>query len=61
MEALVIIAVAGLKAVCGAIAFFTAKNAASDEDFNGLRAQLAENEKTPEGLERNRRFPSFSA
>lgn len=59
METLIIIAAAGLTAVCGAIAFFAAKNAASGEDFNSLRAQIAENEKTSEGRERNRRFSEF--
>lgn len=59
METLIIIAAAGLTAVCGAIAFFAAKNAAPGEDFDSLRAQIAENEKTPEGHERNRRFSEF--
>ena len=59
METLIIIAAAGLTAVCGATAFLAAKNKVSGEDFNSLRAQLAENEKTPEGRERNRRFSEF--
>lgn len=59
METLIIVAAAGLSAVCGATAFFAAKNKASGGDFNSLRAQIAENEKTPEGRERNRRFSEF--
>ena len=59
MEILMITAAVGLTAVCGMIAFFTVKNTASGEDFNSLRAQIAENEKTPEGRERNRRFSEF--
>ena len=59
MEILMITAAIGLITVCGTIAFFTVKNTASSEDFNSLRAQLAENEKTPEGRERNRRFSEF--
>jgi len=45
--------------VAGIFAYFAAKNALSHEDFNRLRAQLAENEKTFEGRERNRRFAEF--
>lgn len=57
METLIIIiAVAGLATVCGATAFFAAKNKLPGEDINSLRAQLAEDEKTSEDLERNRRF-----
>lgn len=63
METLIIIAVVGaavgLAAVCGTIAFFVAKNTVSGEDFNSLRAQIAENKKTSEGLERNRRLSTF--
>lgn len=59
MVMLIIIAVVGLAAVCGTIAFFVAKNTVSGEDFNSLRAQIAENEKTSEGLERNRRLSAF--
>lgn len=59
MVMLIIIAAVGLAAVCGTIAFFVAKNTVSGEDFNSLRAQIAENEKTSEGLERNRRLSAF--
>ena len=59
MEILMIVAAIGITVVCGTIAFFTVKNTVSGEDFNSLRAQIAENEKTPEGRERNRRFSEF--
>ena len=48
MEILIIMAVVSLITVCGIIA-----------DFARLLAQIAENEKTPEGRERNRRFSEF--
>ena len=59
MEILIIMAAVSLTVVCGTIAFFTVKNTVSGEDFNNLRTQIAENEKTPEGREHNRRFSEF--
>ena len=49
----------GMLSVAGAFAYFTVKNTPSRADFARLRAQVVENEKTPEGRERNRRFSEF--
>ena len=59
MEMLMIIAVVGLITVCGIIAYLAIKSSVSSTDFAQMLAQIAENEKTPEGRERNRRFSEF--
>ena len=59
MEMLMIIAVVGLITVCGLIAYLAIKSSVSSTDFAQMLAQIAENEKTPEGRERNRRFSEF--
>lgn len=50
---------AGVLSVAGTFAYFTVKNTPSRADFARLRAQVVENEKTPEGRERNRRFSEY--
>ena len=59
MMTMAIIAAVGLATVCGSIAHFATKTSVSGADFAQMRAQIAENEKTPEGRERNRRFSEF--
>ena len=59
MEMLMIMTVVGLITVCGIIAYLAIKSSASSTDFAQMLAQIAENEKTPEGRERNRRFSEF--
>ena len=59
MEMLMIMAVVGLITVCGIIAYLALKSSVSSTDFAQMLAQIAENEKTPEGRERNRRFSEF--
>lgn len=59
MEMLMIMAVVGLITVCGIIAYLAIKSSVSSTDFAQMLAQIAENEKTPEGRERNRRFSEF--
>ena len=59
MEILIIMAAVSLITVCGIIAYLTIKSSAPSTDFARLLAQIAENEKTPEGRERNRRFSEF--
>ena len=59
MEILMITAAIGLTAVCGIIAYLTIKSSVPSTDFARLLAQIAENEKTPEGRERNRHFSEF--
>ena len=59
MEMLMIMAVVGLITVCGTIAYLAIKSSVSSTDFAQMLAQIAENEKTPEGRERNRRFSEF--
>ena len=52
-------AVVGLITVCGITAYLAIKSSVSSTDFAQMLAQIAENEKTPEGRERNRRFSEF--
>ena len=59
MEMLMIMAVVGLITVCGTIAYLAIKSSVPSTDFARMLAQIAENEKTPEGRERNRRFSEF--
>ena len=59
MEILIIMAAAGLITVCGIIAYLAIKSSVPSTDFARMLAQIAENEKTPEGRERNRRFSEF--
>lgn len=59
MEMLIIMAAVSLIMVCGIIAYLTIKSSVPSTDFARLLAQIAENEKTPEGRERNRRFSEF--
>ena len=59
MEMLMIMAVVGLITVCGITAYLAIKSSAPSTDFARLLAKIAENEKTPEGRERNRRFSEF--
>lgn len=59
MEMLMIMAVVGLITVCGITAYLAIKSSVSSTDFAQMLAQIAENEKTPEGRERNRRFSEF--
>ena len=59
MEILIIMAAVSLITVCGIIAYLTIKSSAPSTDFARMLAQIAENEKTPEGRERNRRFSEF--
>ena len=59
MEMLMIMAVVGLITVCGIIAYLAIKSSVSSTDFAQMLAQIAKNEKTPEGRERNRRFSEF--
>lgn len=59
MEMLIIMAAIGLTAVCGTIAYLTIKSSVPSTDFVRMLTQIAENEKTPEGRERNRRFSEF--
>lgn len=57
--AMIIVMSAGILFVAGTLAYFTATNTPSHADFTRLRAQVIENEKTPEGRERNCRFSEF--
>ena len=59
MEILIIMAAVSLITVCGIITYLTIKSSVPSTDFARLLAQIAENEKTPEGRERNRRFFEF--
>ena len=59
MEILIIMAAVSLITVCGTIAYLAIKSSVPSTDFARLLAQIAENEKTPEGRERNRRFSEF--
>ena len=59
MEILIIMAAVSLITVCGIIAYLAIKSSVSSTDFAQMLAQIAENEKTPEGRERNRRFSEF--
>lgn len=59
MEMLIIMVAVSLITVCGIIAYLTIKSSVPSTDFARLLAQIAENEKTPEGRERNRRFSEF--
>ena len=59
MEMLIIMAAVSLITVCGTIAYLTIKSSVPSTDFARMLAQIAENEKTPEGRERNRRFSEF--
>ena len=59
MEILIIMAAASLTAVCGIVAYLAIKSSAPSADFARTLARIAENEKTPEGRERNRRFSEF--
>ena len=59
MEILIIMAAVSLITVCGIIAYLAIKSSAPSTDFARMLAQIAENEKTPEGRERNRRFSEF--
>ena len=59
MEMLIIMAAVSLITVCGIIAYLVIKSSAPSADFARMLAQIAENEKTPEGRERNRRFSEF--
>ena len=59
MEMLMIMAVVSLITVCGIIAYLAIKSSVSSTDFAQMLAQIAKNEKTPEGRERNRRFSEF--
>lgn len=55
---MVIVMVVCILFVAGMLAY-AVKSTSSRADFNSLRAQIAENEKTSEGLERNRRLSAF--
>ena len=59
MTTMAIIMVVSLIMVCGIIAYLTIKSSVPSTDFARMLAQIAENEKTPEGRERNRRFSEF--
>ena len=59
MTTMAIIMAAGLITVCGTIAYLAIKSSAPSTHFARMLAQIAENEKTPEGRERNRRFSEF--
>ena len=59
MTTMAIIMAAGLITVCGIIAYLAIKSSVPSTDFVRMLAQIAENEKTPEGRERNRRFSEF--
>ena len=59
MEMLIIMAAVSLITVCGIIAYLVIKSSVPSADFARMLAQIAENEKTPEGRERNRRFSEF--
>lgn len=59
MEMLIIMAAVSLITVCGIIAYLVIKSSVPSTDFARMLAQIAENEKTPEGRERNRRFSEF--
>ena len=59
MEMLIIMAAVSLITVCGIIAYLAIKSSVPSTDFARMLAQIAENEKTPEGRERNRRFSEF--
>ena len=59
MEILIIMAAVSLITVCGIIAYLAIKSSAPSTDFARMLEQIAENEKTPEGRERNRRFSEF--
>lgn len=59
MEILIIMAAVSLITVCGIIAYLAIKSSVPSTDFARMLAQIAENEKTPEGRERNRRFSEF--
>ena len=56
---LMIMAVVGLITVCGITTYLAIKSSVSSTDFAQMLAQIAENEKTPEGRERNRHFSEF--
>lgn len=56
---MIMVMAVGVLFVAGMFAYFTVKNSVSHADFARLRAQVVENEKTPEGRERNRRFSEF--
>ena len=59
MTTMAIIMAVGLITVCGIIAYLAIKSSAPSADFARMLEQIAENEKTPEGRERNRRFSEF--
>lgn len=59
MITMAIIMAVSLITVCGIIAYLTIKSSVPSTDFARMLAQIAENEKTPEGRERNRRFSEF--
>lgn len=59
MEMLIIMAAVSLITVCGIIAYLVIKSSVPSADFARMLTQIAENEKTPEGRERNRRFSEF--
>lgn len=59
MITMAIIMAAGLITVCGIIAYLVIKSSMPSTDFARMLAKIAENEKTPEGRERNRRFSEF--
>ena len=59
MEILIIMAAVSLITVCGIIAYLAIKSSVSSTDFARMLEQVAENEKTPEGRKRNRRFSEF--
>ena len=59
MEILIIMEAVSLITVCGIIAYLAIKSSVPSTDFARMLAQIAENEKTPEGRERNRRFSEF--
>lgn len=56
---MIIVMAVGILFVAAMLAYFTVKNTPSHADFARLRARVIENEKTPEGRERNRRFSEF--
>ena len=59
MTTMAIIMAVSLITVCGIVAYLIIKSSAPSADFARTLSRIAENEKTPEGRERNRRFSEF--